>query len=93
MVGPVRELMHDSRERVNNKSILEEYKIWVLAAEAYVYVVQFRLYQGAKKEKQVASSTKSGFGKNVLQLMECLTPAFSFDILFRIFSSGYPPWS
>ena len=36
---------------------------------------------GAKKRKQVPSSTKLGLGETfVLQLMECLTPAFSFDI-------------
>ena len=36
---------------------------------------------GAKKRKQVPSSTKLRLGETfVLQLMECLTPAFSFDI-------------
>ena len=38
----------------NNKSVQEEYKIWVLVAQAYGYVVQFRPYQGTKKGKQVA---------------------------------------
>ena len=57
---------------INNKPIQEEYKIWVLVAETYGYVVQFRPYQGAKKGKQVASSTKSGLGENAaLWLMEC----------------------
>ena len=59
-----------------------EYKIWVLAAEAYSYVVQFRPYHGAKKGKQVASCTKQGLGENVaLRLMECLTPTVSFDMI------------
>ena len=43
---------------MNNKSIQEEYKIWVLVAGTYGNVVQFIPYQGAKKGKQVASSTK-----------------------------------
>ena len=48
--------------------------MWVLAAEAYDYVVQFRPYHGIKKEKQVAYSTKWGLGENVvLWLMEHLT--------------------
>ena len=51
---------HGSRHQINNKSISEEYKIWVLVAETRGYVVQFRPYQGAKKEKQVAPSTKWG---------------------------------
>ena len=68
--------------------------MWVLIADAYGYVVQFRPYQGAKKGKQVASSTKWGLGENVvLMLMECLTATFSFDIFtdnyftsFRLFT-------
>ena len=47
---------HGSRQRINNKSIQEEHKIWVFVAEVYDEVVQFRPYQGAKKGKQVASS-------------------------------------
>ena len=71
---------HSSRQGINHKSIQEEYKIWVLAAEAYGYVVQVRPYQGAKKGKQVASSTIWRLGENViLRLMECLIPTFSFD--------------
>ena len=73
--------IHGSRHRINSKSIQEECKIWVLVTETCGYVVQFRPYQGAKKEKQFASSTKWGLGENnVLMLMECLTPNFSFDI-------------
>ena len=69
---------HGCRQRINNKPIREECKIWVVVTEALVYVVQFRR---AKKGKQVASSTKWGLGENlVLWLMECLTQAFSFDI-------------
>ena len=71
---------HGSRQRIN-KSIQEEHKIWVLVAETYGYVVQFRQYQGAKKRKQVASSTRWRLGENVvLLLMECLTSTVSFDI-------------
>ena len=81
---------HGSRQRTNNKSIQEEYKICVLAAEASGYVVQFRPYQGAKKEKQVASSTKWGFRENlVLRLMECLTPTFSFDIFIDNYFTSF----
>ena len=73
---------HGSRQQVNNKKIQEEYKICVLAAEAYSYVFQFGPYQGAKKGKQVASSTKWGLGENVvLRMMECLTETFSFYII------------
>ena len=71
---------HDSRKEINNKSIQGEYKIWVLVTEAYGYLVQFRPYQGAKKGKQVASSTKWVLVENVaLRLMQCFTPAFSLD--------------
>ena len=68
-----------SRNRINNKSIQEKYKIWVLVAEGYGYVVQSNLYHSTKKGKQVASSTKLGLGEHsVLTLMKRLT--FSFDI-------------
>ena len=71
---------HGSNQRIN-KSIQEECKIWILVAEAYGYVIQFRTYQAAKKGKQFASSTKCGLGENVvLRLMECLAPAFACDI-------------
>ena len=49
---------HGSRQRINNKSIQEKYKTWVVVAEAYGYEVQLRLYQSAKEGKQVVSSTK-----------------------------------
>ena len=57
------------------------------------YLVHYRPYQGTKKGKQVASSTKWGLGDNVvLRLMECLTPTVSFDLFmdnyfisFRLF--------
>ena len=71
---------HGSRQRINNKSIQDDYKIWVLVAEAYGYVIQFEPYQGVKKGKQVASSTKWGLGENVA-------------LRYHIFSSAYPPWS
>ena len=71
---------HGSNQRIN-KSIQEESKIWVLAAEGCGYVGQFRTYEGTKKGKQFASSTKWGLGENVvLRLIECLAPAFGCDI-------------
>ena len=80
---------HGSSQRMY-KSIQEEYKIWILAAEAYDYVVQFRPYQGAKKGKHVASTTKWGLGENViLWLMECLTLTFSFDIFMKNFFTSF----
>ena len=67
---------HDSRQQINNKPGLTECNIWVLA-EAYGYLVQFKPYQGVKKGKVVASSTKWELGKNVvLRLMKCLPPTF-----------------
>ena len=73
---------HSSRQRINNKSIQEQYKIRVLVAEAYRYVVQFRPYQGAKKGKQVAPCTKWGLGENVvLRLLECLSISHLFVCL------------
>ena len=45
---------YGSRLRINRKLVQEEYKTWVLVAEAY------RLYQDEKQGKQTASSTKSG---------------------------------
>ena len=78
---------HGSRQRINKKLIQDEYKIWTPAAEAYGYVVQFRSYQGARKGKQVASSTKQGLGENVvLRLMECLTQLLDVLYLWIIFS-------
>ena len=70
----------DSRQQINNISVQEEYKIWVLVA-TYGYVVQLRPCQGAKNGKQFASSTKWLLGENiVLRLMECLTLTLIFDI-------------
>ena len=72
---------HGSRQQINKKSIQEEHKIWVLAAEVCGYVVQFRPYYATKKGKQVASSTKWRLRKNVvLRSMERVTPTFSSDI-------------
>ena len=81
---------HGSRQRINNKLIQDEYKIKILVVEAYSYVVPFRPYQGAKKGKHVASSTKWGLGENVLlQLMECLTPTVSFDIFMNNYLTSF----
>ena len=81
---------HGRRQQINNKLIQEEYKIKVLFVEAYSYVVQFRPYQGAKKGKQVASSTKWGLGENVLlELMECLTPTVSFNIFMNNYLTSF----
>ena len=72
---------YGSRQLINNKSIQEECKIWVLAAEAYGYAVQSQPYQGAKVGKQVASSIKQRLGENVvLRLIKCLTPNICFGI-------------
>ena len=47
-------------------------------------------YQGAKKGKQVASSTKWRLGDNiVLRLMECLTPAVSFDLFMDNYFTSF----
>ena len=79
----------DSRQRTNNKSIQVGYNIWVLA-EACCYVVQFEPYQGVKKGKQVASSTKWRLGKNdVLRLMECLPPTASYHILMNNYFTSF----
>ena len=58
--------IHGSRQQINNKSIQEEYKVWVLVAEAYGYEVQFRPNQGAKKGKQATSSIKWGLQEKTL---------------------------
>ena len=60
-----------AKQPKNNKSIQEECKIWVLIAEAYGYVVQFKPYQGAKKGKQVASSAKWKLAENVAVQLLC----------------------
>ena len=63
------------------KSIQEEYKIWITVAKAYGYVVQLRPYHDTKKRKQVASSIKWRLEENVvLRLMERLTKTFSVYI-------------
>ena len=77
---------HGSRLRINRKLVQEEYKTWVLVAEAY------RLYQDEKQGKQTASSTKSGRGEEiVLQLIECLIPNFSFDIVTDNYFTYFRP--
>ena len=58
--------IYGSRQQRNNKWIQEEYKIWVLVAEAYGQEVQFRPYQGAKKGKQATSSIKWGLQEKTL---------------------------
>ena len=59
--------IHGSRQQINNNSIQEEYKVWVLVAEAYGYEVQFRPYQGAKKRKTGYLLYKMGIiGENVI---------------------------
>ena len=53
-------------------------------------VVQFKPYQGAKKEKQVPPSIKWGLGENVvLWLMECLSPTFSFEIFINNYFTSF----
>ena len=81
---------HGSRQRINNKSIQKEYEIWVLVAEAYGYVVQFRQYECAKKRKKVVSSTRWRLGENiVLRLTECLAPTASFDIFMGNYFTSF----
>ena len=72
-------------------SIGEEYKIWVLVAEAYSYVVQFRPYQDAKqkKGKQFASSTKWGLGDAVQRLLEYLTQTLSFGLFMDNYFTSF----
>ena len=54
------------------------------------YLVHYRPYQGTKKGKQVASSTKWGLGDNVvLRLMECLTPTVSFDLFMDNYFTSF----
>ena len=78
---------HGSRLRINNKPVQVGCNIWVLS-EAYGYVIQFEPYQGAKKGKHVASSTKWVLGENVvLRLMECLTPTVSYIFMNNYFAS------
>ena len=64
---------HGSSQRINNKWIQEEYKIWVLIAEAYGYVVQFKPYQGAKKRKHVSSSAKWELRENLVLHLQSLS--------------------
>ena len=55
------------------------YKMWDFA-EPYGYVVQFEPYQGVKRRKLVASSTKWGLREYfVLRLIECLPPIVSYQ--------------
>ena len=46
--------------------------------------MELMTYQGAKKGKQVASSTKWGLGENVLRLVECLTPTDNYFSSFPL---------
>ena len=70
--------IHGSRQRINNKSIQDS------------YLVHYRAYQGAKKGKQVASSTKWGLRDSVvLRLVECLTPTVSFVLFMDCYFSSF----
>ena len=60
-------ITHGSRHRINNKSIQEEYKIWVLVAETFDFVVQFKPYQGAKKRETGCSKENRVLNKNGLR--------------------------
>ena len=58
------------------------------------YLVHYRLYQGAKKGKQVASSTEWGLGENVVLRyvrcsMERSTPTVSFDIFMDNYFTSF----
>ena len=53
-------------------------------------MLHYKLYQGAKKGKQVASSTKWRLRDNVvLRLMECFTPTVSFDLLMDNYFTSF----
>ena len=55
------------------------------------YFVHYSPYKGAKKGKQVASSTKWELWDNVvLRLMECLTPTASFDLFIDNYFTSFP---
>ena len=80
---------HDRLQRINNKPVGMSYNIGVFG-KAYGYVVQFEPYQGVKKEKQVASSSKGGLGESVvLWLMECLPPTFSYHIFMNNYFTSF----
>ena len=46
-------------------------------------------FQGAKKGKQIASSTKWKWGENIVLLMECLFLSFSFDIFMDNYFTSF----
>ena len=73
--------------------IQEEYKIWVLIAEAYGYVDQFRPYPGTKKGKQNNSSAKWELGEKVVLQIQSqvygLSPTFSFDIFMDKYFTSF----
>ena len=75
---------HGTKQPINNKSIQEEYKIWVLVAEACMWLCS-SVQTGAKKGKQVAPSTKWGFGENVV--LRLLT--FSFDVFMDNYLTSF----
>ena len=54
------------------------------------YLVHCRPYQGAKKRKLVASSTRWWLGYNiVLRLMECLTPTVTFGLFVDNYATPF----
>ena len=54
------------------------------------FLVHYRPYQGVKKGKQVASSTKWGLGDNiVLRLMECLTSTVSCHLFMANYFTSF----
>ena len=48
--------IYDCRHWINNNSIQEEYKIWVLVAETYGSVVEFRPSQGEEKKNNIRAT-------------------------------------
>ena len=79
---PVKELM-----AVGNEWITSRFKRNI---KYNSYLVLYRPYQGTKKGKHIASSTKWGLGDDVvLWLMECLTPAVSFDIFMDNYFTSF----
>ena len=80
---------HGSRQPISNKSIREEYKI--LVAEAYEYVVQLRLYEGAKKRKQFDLFYFIGIRRKLCSAADGMlkTPTISFDIFMDYYLTSF----
>ena len=87
---------HGSRQRINSQSIQEEYKIWILVAGAYGYVVQLQFISRCKErmgspEECWPSSAKWGLGENVGSAADRMLNAnFCFDIFMDNYFTSFP---